>query len=41
MTLDFADVSLRDVREVQAGPMERRPVRFVSTIVRAKAPDAV
>jgi len=41
MTLDFADVSLRDVREVQAGPMERRPVHFVSTIVRAKAPDAV
>ena len=41
MATDFEEVSLRDVREVQAGPMERRPVHFVSTIVRAKAPDAV
>jgi hypothetical protein len=41
MTVDFKEVSLRDVREVQAGPMERRPVHFVSTIVRAKAQDVV
>jgi hypothetical protein len=41
MTTDFEEVSLRDVREVQAGPMERRPVHFVATIVRATAWDAV
>jgi hypothetical protein len=36
MTTDFEAVSLRDVREIQAGPTERRPVHFVSTIVRVK-----
>jgi hypothetical protein len=41
MATDFEEVSLRDVYEVQAGPMERRPVHFVATIVRAKAPVAV
>jgi hypothetical protein len=41
MATDFDEVSLREVREVQAGPMERRPVYFVATIVRPKARDAV
>ena len=40
MATDFEEVSVRDVREVQAGPMERRPVHFVATIVRPKARDA-
>lgn len=41
MSLDFDDVSLRDIRQVEAGPMERRPVHFVETIVRVKTYDAV
>jgi Domain of unknown function (DUF6391) len=41
MLTDFEEVSLRDVREVPAGPMERRPVHFVATMVRARARDAV
>jgi hypothetical protein len=36
MATDFEEVSLRDVREVPVGPMERRPVHFVATIVRPK-----
>jgi hypothetical protein len=36
MATDFEAVSLRDVREVQPGPLERRPVHFVATIVRAR-----
>ena len=41
MATDFEEVSVRDVREVPVGPMERRPVHFVATVVRAKARDAV
>ena len=33
MATDFEHASCREVREVQAGPMERRPVHFVATIV--------
>jgi hypothetical protein len=36
MATDFGEVSLRDVREVSPGPMERPPVHFVATIVRVK-----
>lgn len=39
MKTDFQDVSLRDIREVSARPMERRPVHFVETIVRLKPPN--
>jgi hypothetical protein len=41
MATDFEEISLRDVREVQAGPMERPPVHFVATIIRVRARDAV
>lgn len=41
MTTDFEEVSLRDVREVQARRWERRPVHFIATIVRAKARDGL
>ena len=41
MSTDFADVSLREVREVPAGPLDRRPVHFVATIVRTRVRDAV
>jgi hypothetical protein len=41
MATDFDEISLRDVREVQAGPMERPPVHFVATIIRVRARDAV
>jgi hypothetical protein len=41
MATDFDDVSLREIRVVQAGAMDRRPVHFVATIVRTRARDAV
>ena len=41
MATDFQEVSLRDVHEVAPGPMERRPVHFVATIIRAKVRDAI
>lgn len=41
MMVDFDDISLRDIREVQPGPMEGRPVHFVETIVRAQTHNAV
>jgi hypothetical protein len=41
MATDFEEVSLRHIRAVKADPMERQPVHFVATIVRAKPQDAV
>ena len=41
MATDFDEVSVRDIREVPARPMERRPVHFVATIVRARRRDAI
>jgi len=40
MATDVEHASCREVREVQAGPMERRPVHFVATIVRPTSSDA-
>lgn len=41
MRTDFQEVSVREIREVSARPMERRPVHFVETIVRLKPPNGV
>jgi hypothetical protein len=41
MKVDFDDISLRDIRQMQAGPTDRGPVHFVETIVRAKVHDVV
>jgi hypothetical protein len=37
MAVDFADVSLRDLRHVPPGVFDRGPVVFVETIVRPHA----
>lgn len=36
MRVDFEDVALRDIRRIQAEPLEREPVHFVETIIRPK-----
>jgi hypothetical protein len=41
MAVDFSEVSLRGIRPVATGPLDRGPAHFVETIVRPKTRNAV